>query len=48
MRKAAKAADDISMAHGKVEIFYKRGLLIRAGVIDQFLKQTYGSLLICN
>ena len=48
MRKAAEAADDISVAHGKVEIFCKRGLLIRAGFIEQFLKQAYRSLLICE
>ena len=48
MWKAAKAVDDISMTHGKVEIFCKRGLLIRAGFIEEFLKQPYRSLLICE
>jgi hypothetical protein len=44
--KAVKATNDIPVTHGKVEIFRERGLLIRAGFIDQSLKQAYRALLI--
>jgi hypothetical protein len=36
------------MADGKVEIPCKRGLLIRADFVEQFLKQTHRSFLICK
>ena len=48
MWKAAEATNDIPVTHGKVEIFLERGLLIRLGFIDQFLKQAYRSILICK